>query len=100
MPSKTVWALFAFLCALVPASALPSSIDHANWMRDLLPLIGDVTLLDVTIPGSHDSMTYDLAPVVADGANDLPTNLTYFLHDLGNFLGLGDWVRNQVRPAA
>jgi hypothetical protein len=66
-------------------------------MRDMMPLISNATLLDLSLPGTHDSMTWDLDLLVADGANDIPANVSALLHDLGNFLDLGDWLRNQVR---
>ena len=78
------------------AVACAAAVDHANWMRDLMPLIGSATLFDLTIPGSHDTMTYDLSTTVADGANDVSANISYILHDLGDVLGLGGFVRNQV----
>ncbi len=90
------------LCALLAHSFVraapgpPPVIDHANWMRDLMPLIANATLLDLSIPGTHDSMTFDLGSVVADGAEDIPTNLSYILHDFGNFENIGQFARNQV----
>ncbi len=95
----------ALLClsSLVFAMAAPSPptvVDHANWMRDLMPIIANATLLDLSIPGTHDSMTWDLSSFVADGAEDIPLNLSMFLHDLGNPLELGQYVRNQVRGAS
>ncbi len=81
---------------LLLAPVLAVAVDHANWMRDLMPVIGNATLLDLTLPGTHDTMTYDLAPVVSDGANDIPASLADLMHDFGDFLDIGDYIRNQV----
>ncbi|HSE18079.1 MAG TPA: hypothetical protein VLB46_13575 [Pyrinomonadaceae bacterium] len=37
-----------------------SSVDYSHWMQDLAPVIGDVPLNQLPIPGSHDSGTWDL----------------------------------------
>lgn len=42
----------------------PSFIDHANWMRDLMPVIGNASLFDLSLPGTHDTFTYDLSTTV------------------------------------
>lgn len=34
--------------------------DGANWMKNALPIIGNLTLQQITIPGSHDTGTYNL----------------------------------------
>ncbi len=62
-----------------------------------MPLIYNATLLDLSLPGTHDTLTYDLAPFVADGAEEIPLNLSYFLHDLLDPIQLGNFIRNQVR---
>lgn len=36
--------------------------DGANWMRDLAPRIGDRTLSDLIIPGTHDAGTFSFTP--------------------------------------
>eukprot|EP01094_Clydonella_sp_ATCC50884_P030245 TRINITY_DN9800_c0_g1_i1.p1 TRINITY_DN9800_c0_g1~~TRINITY_DN9800_c0_g1_i1.p1 ORF type:complete len:506 (+),score=156.98 TRINITY_DN9800_c0_g1_i1:84-1520(+) len=69
----------------------------ADWMGVLRPVIENSTLLDVTLPGTHDSMTADLSQTVSDGANDIPPELAYFLHDFGNADGIGDFARNLSR---
>jgi hypothetical protein len=45
---------------LVAACALPcaaTSVDTANWMGMLKPILGNATLLDLSMPGAHDAMT-------------------------------------------
>lgn len=83
-------------CVAVAAAGIPSSIDHSNWMRDMMPVIANATVMDLSIPGTHDSMTVDLSTYVSDGANDIPPDLSDFLHLFGNFFDLGEYMRNQV----
>jgi hypothetical protein len=64
-------------------------------MGDMMGLIENVTVLDLTLPGTHDTMTWDLCPVVSDGANDLPAPVADLLHQLGDWGHLGEFARNQ-----
>eukprot|EP00996_Jenningsia_fusiforme_P001072 NODE_197_length_2801_cov_21.947311_g180_i0.p1 GENE.NODE_197_length_2801_cov_21.947311_g180_i0~~NODE_197_length_2801_cov_21.947311_g180_i0.p1 ORF type:complete len:444 (+),score=63.35 NODE_197_length_2801_cov_21.947311_g180_i0:1416-2747(+) len=65
----------------------------ANWMSHLHPVVKQQTLLDLTLPGSHDTLTYDLSEVVAQGANDIPVWLSDLLHLLPKHL-VGPYVRS------
>ena len=67
----------------------------SNWMGALAPAIGGLSMLDVTLPGTHDSMTFDLSTRVSDGANDLPPAIAWVLHEFGpvvGVLGAGDFI--------
>jgi hypothetical protein len=87
----------AAIAALAGVSgAIVSSIDHANWMRDLMPIIGNATLLDLSLPGSHDTLTYDTSVTVADDAELIPPRLATILHSLGDFLGFNSAMRPMV----
>jgi hypothetical protein len=44
----------------------------ANWMGNLMGAIGNSSLLDISLPGTHDSMSYDLSDRIADNTNDIP----------------------------
>lgn len=92
LPRATVLALLCAACV-----AVPTVIDHANWMRDMLPIIENATILDLSLPGAHDAMTWDMSTDVSDNANDIPEDLADFLHLFGDFLDLGEYMRNQVR---
>lgn len=35
----------------------------ANWMGAIAPALANSTLLDMTLPGTHDTMSYDLTTV-------------------------------------
>lgn len=43
--------------------AFALDIYLANWMGALAPALANATLLDMTLPGTHDTMTYDLTTV-------------------------------------
>ena len=69
----------------------------SDWMGHAAAAIGHQPLLQLSLPGTHDTMTYDLAPVISDGANDLPPALAYILHNFRDFAGLAGFVRTQAR---
>ena len=35
-----------------------------SWMQALFPVIGNATILDLSMPGTHDTLTYDLSTTV------------------------------------
>jgi len=51
-------------------------------MACLLPLIHNLTVLDLQLPGTHDTLTYHLSDRIADNANDIPPALAALLHDI------------------
>eukprot|EP00911_Craspedida_sp_UC1_P002858 UC1_evm3s2093 len=82
-----------------PAAALSLRDDATflpNWMGVLAPVIANQTLLDLSLPGTHDSMTYDLSTTFSDGANDLPLPVAWVLHEFRH-LAPGAFVRNQSK---
>ena len=82
---------------VVMVVATVQSYSPETWMTDLHPLISNLTLLDITLPGTHDSMTWDLSTTVSDNANDLPPWLSYLLHDLGNVADAGEFIHQQAK---
>jgi hypothetical protein len=91
--------------SLAASSSLeaPAAVDPIfleNWMGSLLPVIGNKTVLDISLPGTHDSMTYDLSYIVSDGANDLPPSLAWVLHTFGPIIGVkqvGEFIKDQAQ---
>lgn len=74
-----------------------------DWMGILLPVLENLTMLDIALPGTHDTMTYDLSTTVADGANDISTELASVLHDfhkIGTKSSIGEFGRNQSQSQA
>jgi len=60
------------------------------------PLLNNVTVLDLALPGTHDTFTYDLSLIVSDGADDGSEDLSLILH-LASEMGIvpTEWIRNQ-----
>jgi len=76
---------------MVLATAVASSMALndgylSRWMGELAPSIDGLSLLDISLPGTHDSLTYDLSARISDGANDLPTAVSWLLHEFTPFL--------------
>jgi hypothetical protein len=70
-------------------------------MGQLMPVFGDRTLLDLALPGTHDSLSYDLDLVVAEGGIDDENALAEILHiatELHLVSGaVEEFVRNQSK---
>lgn len=69
----------------------------ANWMGNLLPALRHQSLLDISLPGTHDSMTYDLSTTTADNTNDIPPSVAAVMHELApelGALGIGEIFRD------
>jgi len=86
-------------------------VDHANWMKETEG-IRDKQLWQVTLPGSHDSMTYYLTNNFAEGQDPTPEWIQAIL-DIGKYVPLiptdqikkfqqelgKDWSRAQEQSA-
>ena len=67
-------------------------------MGRLQSVIGQQTILDLSLPGSHDSLTYDLSTTVSDGGYDDSNDLSKFLHGASQFgLVPSRWIRKQAK---
>ena len=64
-----------------------------------MPIIGNQTLMDLALPGTHDTLTYDLSTTVADSANDLPSVVSWFLHEFSWALPI-EWLGEFIRLEA
>eukprot|EP00049_Salpingoeca_infusionum_P017911 m.354925 g.354925 ORF g.354925 m.354925 type:complete len:471 (+) comp17136_c0_seq1:67-1479(+) len=99
-------ALLAIAAIGTVESAVPRREDGAwaraanysvtDWMGALRPAIDHMTLQDLALPGSHDSMTGDLSTTIADGSNDIPPALAWVLHEFHE-LEPGNFIRNQSK---
>lgn len=70
----------------------------ANWMQELGPLLANQTLLDLSLPGTHDTMTYDLSTTFSDNAEDIPSALSWILHTFGSEIPtVGNFGRDQSK---
>ena len=74
----------------------PSSF-LTNWMGSTQKAIGDLTLLDLSLPGSHDTLTDDLSLIVSDGGIDGSTKLAEIMHDYSKLIpnSCEDYIRQQ-----
>ena len=96
----------AVLCAsgsATPRAALSNLDDPTflqDWFGNLAPVLENRTLLQLSLPGTHDTLTADLSSTVSDDANDMPSWLAWVLHLFGDYKGVGGWLRDQVRPPA
>jgi len=66
---------YADACAMptpLPKQDGDDDVDSnlANWMGVAMPAIKDLSLLDLSLPGTHDSLTYDLSLTTSDGGID------------------------------
>ena len=96
MSSAVAHALLVLVvCTVKSASSL--DLDLSSWMDDLWPVISNHTLLDLSVVGTHDSLTFDLSESFAD--NDLPQVpgwLSMLLHKLPAS-EVGVFVRQQAQ---
>jgi hypothetical protein len=70
------------------------TLDLANWMGQLEPIMGEATLLDLSLPGAHDAMTYDLSDTLSDGYEGIDAVVSDLLHDVTPLVA-GEFVRAQ-----
>ena len=71
----------------------------SSWMARLWPAgLGNLTILDLSLPGTHDSLTSELSRTFSDRAEDLPVPLSWLLHTFGHDLGsVTAFGRNESR---
>jgi hypothetical protein len=92
--------LLATVLVHLSASAPQSDPFYGSWMGMLHPFLQNLTLLDLSLPGTHDTMTFDLSTTVSDNANDLPANIASLLHEFHTelqWLEIGNFMRNQSK---
>ena len=72
-------------------------------MGELLPSLENRSLLELSLPGTHDTMTYDLSTTTADNTNDLPASVAWLMHELAPELGaagVGGLFRDMAQTQA
>lgn len=74
-----------------------SSSFVSNWMENTLDVIKKMTLLDLSLPGTHDSLSYDLDLRVSDGGADDFYTLAEVLHNYNKVVpnDIEDYIRQQ-----
>ena len=103
------FAFFHCICTALAAAAAAASpvastgdagaalapLDLANWMGQLAPILSpNTTLLDLSVPGSHDSMTFDLSTTLSDGYEGMGPVISKILHSLTPLIA-GGFIREQ-----
>lgn len=82
-----------------PVLRIPTKTELylSNWIGELLPIVGHLTVMDISLPGTHNTFTYDLSLTVSDGGIDGAPMLAQILHDYSNEIpdGIEDYVRQQ-----
>eukprot|EP01001_Neometanema_parovale_P002514 NODE_1309_length_1787_cov_98.704327_g1242_i0.p1 GENE.NODE_1309_length_1787_cov_98.704327_g1242_i0~~NODE_1309_length_1787_cov_98.704327_g1242_i0.p1 ORF type:complete len:475 (-),score=106.78 NODE_1309_length_1787_cov_98.704327_g1242_i0:362-1708(-) len=90
----STWVVLG-LCAFAGAQSTGAGFPWSDWMGELMPIIGNQTILDISTPGTHDTLTYDLSETVSDGGIDGNSEMSKILHDLGPLVP-GNFIRKQA----
>lgn len=53
-------------------------VDPSRWMEEMGDAIGDLTLLDLTLPATHDTLTFDLGPHLPENTDIGPGDANGF----------------------
>ena len=80
----------------IPIPVTNSALE--NWMSTSWDAIKDRSLLDLSLPGTHDTFTYDLSLKVSDGGIDSSDEFAEFLHDFSLLIpnGIENFIREQA----
>merc|ERR1719199_2131407 len=68
-----------------------------NWMGRLSAVLGKQTFLDLTLPGTHDTLTYDLSKTISDGGIDDEAWLSIILNKFGSLGSITDFIHKQAQ---
>jgi hypothetical protein len=70
----------------------------ANWMRETNAAIGDLSVLDLSLAGAHDTLTAHLSLITSNGGIDDNPGLAKILHDYNELVpdGIEDFIRQQA----
>jgi len=84
-----------------PVTSPPVDDFLANWMRELMRLkdFRSKSFLDLSLAGTHDSLTYDLSLEVSDGGIDNHDTFAKILHDHEHAIpnAAADYLRQQAQ---
>eukprot|EP01065_Artemidia_motanka_P040681 TRINITY_DN513_c0_g1_i1.p1 TRINITY_DN513_c0_g1~~TRINITY_DN513_c0_g1_i1.p1 ORF type:complete len:488 (+),score=203.39 TRINITY_DN513_c0_g1_i1:58-1464(+) len=87
----------AALAALAVAGPVRADDFYSSWMGKIAPAAGNLSVLDMALPGTHDSMTWDLSNTVADDTNDLPTWASWILHNIHDLFYAAEFIHEQAQ---
>lgn len=84
-----------WLLALAGASFSRSvELDLSNWIGQLTPILQKATVLDLSLPGAHDTMTFDLSNTISEGYEGMGPVISKILHSVTPLLA-GRFIREQ-----
>ena len=100
--SSILSVLVLIICRPPQAFANISESFLANWMGRLGSVIHSQTLLELSLPGSHNSVSYDFSEFFVPNTCQISGSSSGFLARLLNLnpesgVVTGDWVRSQVK---
>lgn len=78
------------------ACCVSADVFLANWMGNVSGLLAHLSFLDLSLPGTHDTMTYDLSETVSDGGIDDYPSLAALLNEFGDLGGIGKFMVKQA----
>jgi len=70
----------------------------SDWMGQTMGVLGDSALLDLSLPGTHDTLTYDLSTTVSEGGIDELYKLAELLHNKTDLIP--DFIEDFIRTGA
>jgi len=91
------WTFSAFGLFAVAAANDASAEFLSSWMGQLGDILANQTFLDLTLPGTHDTMTYDLSETVSEGGIDDEPWLSAILNSFGHLGGIGAFIKTQAQ---
>jgi hypothetical protein len=73
-----------------------------DWMGQLLPVIGHLPLLDLALPGTHDTLTYNLSLTTSDAGVDDYLLFAEVMHMYTSIIPdeIEDFIRQQAQTQA
>ena len=73
-----------------------------HWMGKTINIIGDLALLDISLAGTHDTLTHDLSLRTSLGGIDGADTLAEILHNYSAIVpnGIEDYIRQQAQTQA
>lgn len=67
----------------------------SSWFSELKPVIAGLTLMDIALPGTHDTLSYDLSLTTSLAGIDSLPGLAAFLHNYTQIIPDGIEVRRK-----
>jgi hypothetical protein len=84
-----------------PSNDNGKSLQLSTWMDTFMPVIGNLSLLDLTLPGTHDTLTYDLSQRISNagigaGMEEVVSLILHYQSWIEQ-TALGEFIRTQAQ---